>query len=185
MKSNLIHSNRLGTFFWVMLILNGLYIAWMKFQLAPLQTGEILSFEISRTVDRATYWVSSWKANPPKFEKALVSLRYDYVFIVLYATGLIVAVLHFGRLSGQDLLMRCSKFISTLLVVAAICDLFENLFLTRVLFDPANSFAVRMAYNFSAAKFSILILTMLFLAICGIFYFLKPFEKKLVMGKES
>jgi len=182
MEGHRIHTIRLRNLFLIMLIVNVCYIAWMKFQLAPLSTGEVLSFEISRTVDRATSWVNSWKADPPKFEKAVSSLYYDYVFIILYATGLIVSVLHFGRLSGQDLLIRCSKFISTLLVIAAICDLMENLFLTTVLQDPQHAFAVRMAYNFAAAKFSILILTMLFLGICIIFYFLKRFEKKLVMG---
>lgn len=183
MESTPIYTKRLKNLFWLLLLLNFVYIAWMKYQLAPLQSREILAFEISRTTDRATNWVNTWKSEPPKFERAVSSLKYDYVFIFLYSIGLIVAVLQFGRLSGQDLLTRCSRFIVALLVAAAICDFLENLFLGRVLNNPSNEFAVRMAYNFAAAKFSILILTMLFLAVCSIFYFLKRFERKLVMGQ--
>ena len=183
MESTPIYTQRLKNLFWLLLLLNFVYIAWMKFQLAPLQTGEILAFEISRTTERATNWINTWKADPPKFDRAVSSLYYDYVFIFLYTIGLIVAVLHFGRLSGQDLLTRCSRFIAVLMVVAGICDFLENLFLARVLNNPANEFAVRMAYNFAASKFSILILTMLFLAVCAIFFLLKRFERKLVMGQ--
>jgi hypothetical protein len=183
MEPTPIHTARLKQLFWLMLVLNIIYIAWMKWQLAPLQTSEILSFEISRTTDRASNWVNTWKGQPPKFERAITSLTYDYVFIFLYSIGLIVAVLQFGRFSGQDLLERSSRFIAALLVIAAICDVCENLFLGKVLADPSKEFAVRMAYNFAAAKFSILILTMLFLAVCMIFHFLKRFERKLVMGE--
>src|SRR6478735_8819186 len=117
MESTPIYTNRLKNLFWLLLLLNFVYIAWMKFQLAPLQTGEILAFEISRTTDRATNWINTWKADPPKFDRAVSSIYYDYVFIFLYTIGLIVAVLHFGRLSGQDLLTRCSRFIAILMVV--------------------------------------------------------------------
>ena len=182
METSPIYTNRLQRLFWLMLVLNIIYIAWMRFQMAPLQTSEILSFEISRTSERATIWVNNWKAQPPKFEKAVASLAYDYLFIVLYSIGLIVAVLHFGRISGQDLLARSSRFISALLVVAGICDVVENLFLARVLVDPSVEFYVRMAYNFAAAKFSILILAMLFLAVCAIFHLLTRFERKLVLS---
>jgi hypothetical protein len=182
MGNSTTYTGRLKQLFWLMLVLNLLYIAWMKFQLAPLQTNELLSFEISRTTDRATTMVNNWKAQPPKFEKALSSLGYDYVFIGLYCLGLIVAVLQLGRISGQDLLARSSRFIAGLVVIAGLCDFFENLFLARVLNDPSGEFSVRMAYNFAAAKFSILILTMLFMAVCGIFHLLKRFERKLVMG---
>jgi len=182
MENNAMHNIRPTRLFWLMLVLNVLYITWMKFQLAPLQTNEILSFEISRTTERASTWVNNWKAQPPKFDRAVSSLSYDYVFIILYCVGLIVAVLQFGKWSGQDLLARSSRFIAGLLILAGICDVLENLFLSRVLQDPALEFPVRMAYNFAAAKFSILILAMLFLAVCAIFHFLKRFERKLVMG---
>ena len=176
------YHTRLQRLFWLMLVLNIIYITWMKFQLAPLQMNEILSFEISRTSERATTWVNNWKAQPPKYDRAVSSLSFDYVFIILYSIGLTVAVLQFGRWSGQDLLARSSRFIAGLLGVAAICDVCENLFLSRVLKDPTIQFTVRMAYNFAAAKFSILILAMLFLAVCAIFHFLQRFERKLVMG---
>src|SRR5688572_18125977 len=160
MENNAIYKIRPKRLFWLMLVLNVIHITWMKFQLAPLGTNEILAFEISRTPERAIAWENNWKASPPKFERALSSLVYDYVFIVLYCIGLIVAVLQFGIWSGQDLLARSSRFIGGLLVLAAICDVLENLFLSRVLKDPTIEFTVRMAYNFAAAKFSILILTM-------------------------
>lgn len=170
---------RLRTLFWMLLLVNVAYIAWMQNQLAPLSSREILQFEISRTTPVATNWVNSWKATPTKYEKAVDSLSYDYVFILLYVCGLVVAVLFLARLSHQDLLIRCSRFIALLLVTGGLCDIIENIFLATVLRDPGQEFAVRMAYNFAAAKFSILILALLFLLVCAIFFIFRRSERRL------
>lgn len=175
---NIPNSKRLKIYFWGLLVINIGYITWMKSFLAPLETNEILRFEIARTTSRATDMVAAWKSAPPKFDMVALSLPIDYLFIVLYSTGLIVAVLFIARLSAQDLLVRCSKFIAVLLVAAAVCDVVENIFLARMLSNPANEFAVRMAYNFAAAKFSVIILTLLFLSICLIFFLMRMFTSK-------
>ena len=178
MDRSLHHFGRLRILFWTLLLVNVAYIAWMKHQLAPLSTNEILSFEISRTTPVATRWVNSWKASPPKYEKAVDSMLYDYVFILLYVSGLISAVLFLARLSYQDLLIRSSRFIALLVALAGLCDIIENLFLTTMLREPAQELAVRMGYNFAAAKFSILILAVLFLFICSIFFIFRPTRRQ-------
>ena len=185
MENSPSYTNRLNRLFWLMLVLNIIYFAWMKFQLAPLETNEILAFEISRTSERATAWVNNWKAQPPKYDRAVSSLRYDYVFILLYCTGLFIAVLQFGRLSGQDLLVRSSKLIVVLVVIAGLCDVLENVFLATVLKDSFDGHSVRMAYNFAAAKFSILIVSLLFCVVCGVFRLLRYFDKPVVMSSHK
>jgi hypothetical protein len=174
---------RLRLYFWVFLALNLAFIAWSRNFLQPLQSRDIVQFEIAKHVPVAERIMGEWKLNG-KFEKAQPGINIDYIFILLYTGALMTAVLLLSRLSRHILLMRTGRFISMILPVAAICDIIENIAMTRTLSGHLNSFNVALAYDMAVAKFSIIILTLIFLFICLLFWIGNLFGRRKVMSYE-
>jgi len=170
-------SNRLRLYFWVFLALNLGFIAWSRTYLKPLSTRDIVKFEVAKTLPAAEQIMTNWKQSG-KFEKAQQSIQADYVFILLYSAGFITCVLLLSRLSKHELLHRTGRFITALVPIAAVCDVFENIAMTRTLSGAASNFYVTLAYDMAVAKFSIIILTLIFLLICLLFWIGSKFAPK-------
>lgn len=171
-------SRRLRLYFWVFLALNLGFIAWSRTYLTPLSTGDIVRFEVAKTVPKAQAIISEWKEEPRKFEKAKQSIQADYLFILLYLGGLFTCVLLLARLSNHELLRKTGRFITILLPIAAVCDVIENIAMTRTLAGHVTNFNVTLAYDMAVAKFSIIILTLIFLVICLLFWIGSKFAPK-------
>lgn len=170
-------SNRLRLYFWVFLALNIGFIAWSRTYLKPLTTRDIVKFEVAKNLPAAEQIMNEWKQTG-KFEKAQQSVQADYVFIVLYAAGFITCILLLSRLSRHELLRKTGRFITVLVPIAAICDVIENIAMTRTLSGAASNFYVALAYDMAVAKFSIIILTLIFLLICLLFWIGSRFAPK-------
>jgi len=84
-----------------------------------------------------------------------------------------VASLYFGRLSGHEILMRTGKFVAYLLIVAGICDVIENIAMLKSLQGAPTRWSVLLAYDMATTKFSIVILSALFIAVCLVFRLLR------------
>ncbi len=169
-------SRRLSLYFWVFLVLNLGFIAWSRTYLKPLTTREIVKFEVAKTLPVAQGIMAEWDAE--KMEKAKESIQADYLFILLYTAGFITCVLLLARLSKHELLLKTGRFITWLLPVAAVCDIIENIAMTRTLSGHASAFNVTLAYDMAVAKFSIIILTLIFLLICFLFWIGSKFAPK-------
>ncbi|HEY0677955.1 MAG TPA: hypothetical protein VGD17_06705 [Chitinophagaceae bacterium] len=170
-------SNRLSLYFWVFLALNLAFIAWSRTYLKPLTTRDIVKFEVAKTLPVAEKIIAEWKADG-KFEKAKQSIVADYFFIFLYTTGFIITVFLLARLSNHVLLHRTGRFILVLMPIAAICDIIENVAMYRSLSGHLTALNVTLAYDMAVAKFSIIILTMIFLFICLLFWIGSKFAPK-------
>ncbi len=170
-------SSRLRLYFWVFFALTLAFIAWSRSYLKPLTSRDIIRFEVAKTLPVAETIMSEWKLEG-KFEKAEQGIMVDYVFIVLYTTCLITCVMLLARLSKHVLLLRMGKLITWLLPVAAICDVIENIAMTKTLAGQASAFYVTLAYDMAVAKFSIIILTLIFLFICMLFWIGSLFAPK-------
>ena len=164
--------------FWVLMFLNISYLFWMKQWLQPLTTGDILSLEIARTVPRARQLLADMMAAPQKLEKLNASIYLDFMFIVMYVPLLIVAVRYLGRLTGQDLLKRAGMFFTVIVLMAGTCDILENLLMIKTLGGRVEELTVRMTYNFAAAKFSMVIMTMMLILVQGGFVIARLMAKK-------
>jgi hypothetical protein len=170
-------SRRLSLYFWVFLALNLGFIAWSRTYLKPLTTRDIVKFEVAKTVPAAEQIITEWKLTG-KFEKAKQSIQADYLFIILYSTGFITCVLLLSRLSKHELLQRTGRFITGMIPIAAVCDVIENIAMTRCLAGHASNFYVTLSYDMAVAKFSIVILTLIFLFICLLFWIGSKFAPK-------
>lgn len=169
MESDQRHLKTYSRGFWIFMLLNIIFVVWMKQWIHPLQTGDIISLEIARTVPVAQAMMEDLSLDPLKLEKLRNSVYLDFIFIFMYSGLLIFAVRYLSRLTGQDLLMRAAKFFTVIIVVAGVCDIVENILLLRTISGNVEEWTVRMTYNFAAAKFSMVIITLLFVFVEGMF----------------
>ena len=163
---------RVRRWFLVLLLANALYILFAGLYLRPLTNGEIVRFELAKEASVAESIVQEWHANG-KYEKAVQGIYLDFLFIILYTSGLSIACIFISRLTHHEILIRTGYFFSYLLVAAGICDVIENVALLRSLQGSIHNWNVILAYDMAATKFSLLILSVLFLAICLIFWGLR------------
>jgi hypothetical protein len=159
---------RLQRWFWILLMVNVLFIVASGFYLQPLTSRAIVDFELAKETPVAERMVQNWET-AGLLHKAKESIYIDFLFIVLYTTGLSVASVFMGRLTRHEILVRAGNFFSYLVISAGICDVIENVALLKSLHGAVRSWNVILAYDMAATKFSMLILTILFIGICLVF----------------
>ena len=57
-----------------------------------------------------------------------------------------------------------------LIVLATICDLVENIAVSQMLRGPVSQWNVSLAYNLARIKFSIVIVCLLFMLVCSLYW---------------
>lgn len=165
-------SKRIRSWFWLLLFLNILFIVGAKYYLTPLTSSEIVQFETAKHAGKAQAIIDDWNATG-KLDKAKLSIWIDYIFIFLYVSGLMVAAMYISDVTRHPLLIRSGRFFRWLLPAAGICDILENVFMQRTLANHPTAFTVMLTYDMAVAKFSILIVTFLFLILCLFFWALR------------
>ncbi|HYJ38661.1 MAG TPA: hypothetical protein VEV87_08595 [Chitinophagaceae bacterium] len=165
-------AKRIRFWFWLLLFLNILFIAGAKYYLAPLTSGEIVRFETAKYAGKAQVLIDEWHLTG-KLEKVSQSIWIDYVFILLYVCGLMAAVMHISDVTHHPLLVRSGRFFRWLIPIAGICDMLENIFMQQTLRTQPTAFTVMLTYDMAVAKFSILIVTFLFLVLCLFFWIIR------------
>src|SRR5688500_259823 len=125
-------SGKVKWIFFIFFLLTVAFSFWMRAFLAPLESGDIVEFEMARTPDRAAAIIDEWQQNG-KLPMAMRSIYADYFFIILYSITLSAGSLFFSRICGNTLFRQTGKFFSVLVFVAGIFDVVENIAMTRIL----------------------------------------------------
>lgn len=159
----------LQRWFWWLLLINVLFIIIAWTFLRPLSYGDMVRFEVAKETGIAEAILHEWK-QAGKYEKALPGIYINCLFIGLYTAGLAVACSFLSRLTGHEILIRAGKGAFWLLAGAAICDIMGNIAVMRSLRQDITHWSVMMAYDMAAAKFSVVILCLLFILVCLIFW---------------
>jgi len=159
---------RLQRWFWLLLIANVLFIAGAGFYLQPLTSRAIMDFELAKETATAERIIQGWQSAGLSY-KAVQSIYVDFFFIVLYTSGLSVASIFIARLTRHEILVRTGNFFSYLVISAGICDVIENMAMLKSLQGTVHAWNVILTYDMAATKFSLLILTVLFIAVCLVF----------------
>ena len=155
------------------------FIIWSKNFLLPLKTKEIVRFETAKKLAVAESIITEWKsADDGRMEKAIQSIYVDYIFIVLYTTGLTIACIYLSQLTGHEVLKKAGRFIPFLVVGAGVCDIIENMAMLNSFTGHLNGWNVLVAYDMAVTKFSIVILTLIFVLVCLIFSMLTQMNAK-------
>jgi hypothetical protein len=166
---SIVSQQQLRRWFWLLLVLNALYITGSRFYLQPLTGADMVRFELAKKMSVAEGILQEWQSSG-KYSQALPALYIDFLFILLYTSGLSVACVYLSRLTKHEIMERMGRLVSYLLIVAGICDVIENLALIKNLRNTVSNWNVVLAYDMAAGKFSIIILSILFLFICLVFW---------------
>jgi len=164
-------SRQLQSLFWILLSLNIVFILWSRNFLQPLQTRDIVRFEVAKKVPVAEGILREWTGSADgKLDKAVQAIYLDYLFIVLYVAGLSIGSIYLSRLTAHPILRRAGRFMPFLIIAAGVCDVIENIAIMYSLTGHLNGWNVWVTYDMAVTKFSIIILALIFLGICVIFF---------------
>jgi hypothetical protein len=142
---------------------------WVRNYLAPLSSDEIVQFEIAKTVDRAQAMVDTWKITG-KYEQVVQSTYFAYVFMVLYTLAIAFGCRFISVCTGNEIMIKGGRGFAWLIVLATICDLVENIAVSHTLHGPVSQWNVSLAYNLARIKFSIVIVCLLFMLACSLYW---------------
>jgi hypothetical protein len=160
---------RLRQLFWLSFLLTIAYMIWVRSYLSPLSSDELVQFEIAKTVNRAQAIIQEWK-NSGKYELGVQSTYFAYIFMALYTVAIALGCRFLSALTGNEILIKGGKGFSWLIVGATVCDLVENVALSRTIRGYISQWNVTVAYDLARVKFSIVIVCILFILTCFLYW---------------
>ena len=161
--------SRLRRLFWLFFLLTVAYMIWVRNYLAPLSSDEIIQFEIAKTVGKAQTIIQDWKSTG-KYEQGVKSTYLAYFFILLYTLAIAYGCRFISACTGNDILIKGGRGFSWLIVIATICDIIENIAMSRTLQGAISQWNVTIAYDLARVKFSIVIVCVLFMLACALYW---------------
>ncbi|HEV2479872.1 MAG TPA: hypothetical protein VGS79_09405 [Puia sp.] len=161
--------SRLRQLFWFFFLLTIAYMIWVRNYLAPLSSDEIVQFEIAKTAHRAQSIIESWKLTG-KYEQGIKSTYLAYVFMVLYTLAIALGCRFISAITGNEILSKGGRGFAWLIVLATACDFVENIALAHTIRGPITQWDVTVAYELSRVKFSIVIVCLLFMLACTVYW---------------
>ena len=167
---------RLRRWFWLLSLVTVGYMIWVRNYLSPLSSGEIVQFEIAKTVAKASAIIQDWKSSG-KYEQVLKSTSLAYLFIALYTLAIGLGCRFISVCTGNEILIKGGRGFSWLILIATICDIFENIALSRTLSGTISQMNVSIAYNLARIKFSIVIVCILFIIASTLYWVIGQFSK--------
>lgn len=161
--------SRLRRSFWLIFLLTVIYMIWVRIYLAPLSSDEIVQFEIAKTADKAQAIIQDWK-NTGKYEQGVKSTYLAYFFMILYTAAIALGCRFISTCTGNDILIKGGRGFAWLIIIATICDVAENIALSKTLQGSISQLNVTIAYNLARVKFSIVIVCILFMLACALYW---------------
>jgi hypothetical protein len=161
--------SRLRQLFWLFFLLTVAYMIWVRNYLSPLSSDELVQFEIAKTVNKAQTIIQDWK-NSGKYELGVQSTYFAYIFMVLYTVAIALGCRFISAITGNEIMIKGGKGFSWLIVVAAACDVVENMALSRTIRGHISQWNVTLAYDLARVKFSIVIVCILFILSCFLYW---------------
>ena len=157
------------------IVLMACWIAFMRYELDPFTSTEIVRFEFSGTKQNVEAILSHWQ-EMNWIELAKHSVYLDFIFLFLYGSTLALACLTFPAFSNKPDLMVWGMRFYRFSLYAALSDFFENLCLLEIIYGSEHSFFPAAAWLFAFIKFSIIVAVLVFLLLCliqGLLYRLR------------
>lgn len=163
--------------FWICLSGAVIFIFWMKHYLAPLPSDEIVQYEMAKTVDTAASLVRLWTQDG-KIDMVLKSIYIDYIFIVIYCLAISTGCRFMGNLTKNNILTKAGIFFSYFIFAAGLFDVMENNAMLKSLQQAVTHSNVSLAYKMAISKFSIILMSLFFIAVCFMFWLLSAVPRK-------
>jgi hypothetical protein len=90
--------------------------------------------------------------------------------MVLYTLAIALGCRFISTCTRNEIMIKGGKGFAWLIVLATICDLIENIALSHTLRGPISQLDVTVAYNLARIKFSIVIVCLLFILACALYW---------------
>lgn len=161
--------NRLRQLFWLFALLTIGYMIWARNYLSPLSAGEIVQFEVAKTVSKAQSIIQEWKSTG-KYDQGVKSTSLAYLFMVLYTLAIGLGCRFISACTGNEILTKGGRGFAWLIIVATVCDIIENIAMSRTLSGHISHVNVLLAYNLARIKFSIVLVCLLFMLACALYW---------------
>jgi hypothetical protein len=168
---------RLRQLFWFFSILTIAYMIWVRNYLYPLSSDEIVQLEIAKTAAKAQQIIANWKLTG-KYEQGVKSTYFAYAFMILYTLAIALGCRFISACTKNEILIKGGKGFAWLIAFATACDLIENIALSHTLQGPVSQWNVTMAYNLAKVKFSIVIVCLLFILACTLYWAIGRLSKE-------
>jgi hypothetical protein len=166
--------SRLRQLFWFFLVLTIGYMIWVRSYLAPLSSDELIQFEIAKTAARAQAIIDNWKSTG-KYDLGVKSTYFAYIFMVLYTLAIALGCRFISACTKNEILAKGGKGFAWLILLATACDVVENIALAHTIHGPVSQWNVTLAYDLSRFKFSIVIVCLLFILACSLYWLIGKF----------
>ena len=88
----------------------------------------------------------------------------------LYTLAIAIGCRFLSACTGNDILIKGGRGFAWLILAATICDLIENIALSHTLTGAISQWNVSLAYNLARIKFSIVIVCLLFMVACALYW---------------
>ena len=151
-----------------------LFIVIMKTVMLPLRSGEIVSFELAKDVDKASKIMTAWSIDPAgRLDKVNTAIRLDFIFILLYSVFFFLGTRFMGNLAENPVLQKAGRGFSWIILLAGVCDVVENISMMLTLASAPRAWIVRLTYDMAVIKFSILMIAAFFMIISFIIWMTK------------
>ena len=152
----------IGVFLALFIVFLGMraFDAPLKNEVSP---GGIVSFEFAKELSRTVEIMESWDVHART--SAGMSMGLDFLFIILYTSFLILLLKWTAKRS--HVLNAMNSPMQLLLLLAAFCDVVENMALIQLLRGHIDQIWSQTAYYMAFIKFGIIALVLVFLLIQG------------------
>jgi hypothetical protein len=155
--------------FWIFLAAAIIFIFWMKYYLAPFRSADIVKYEMAKTTESAALLIRHWTENG-KIHSATRSIYIDFIFIIVYCLAISTACRYMSVLTRNNILIKAGFFFSYLIFLAGIFDVIENVAMLKSLQQKLTNSTISLAYKMAISKFSIILMTLFFIAVCFMFW---------------
>src|SRR6185312_16333285 len=120
---------------------------------------------------------SSTSGRPPANTSKAYEAPISYVFMFLYTIAIALGCRFISACTGNEILIKGGRGFAWLIVGATICDFIENIALSHTIRGPISQLNVTIAYNLARVKFSIVMVCILFMLTCALFWVIGRLEK--------
>lgn len=142
----------------------GATVVWFVI-MRPFTPPNIIAFELAGTVDAAQAIISNWSAE--QISNVRTGIYLDFVFIFAYCSAFMYSSRAAAAFSGIDFFTKVAHQSAWVIWVAGMCDAIENICLLNTL-NEITGRSVSVAYYSATVKFSILLVTLVFVFMCVI-----------------
>ncbi len=148
----------------IMIVVMMLHGAPLKIE--KLSPKGIIDMELAGTITSASAIYNAWY--PTLINRAISNTYIDFIFILSYGCFLFTACLN-AAYKYADVGKKIGKWLSALMIIAALFDVFENILMLRTLTAHFSKEVIASTFFFAAVKFMLVATGIIFIIFSLVF----------------